>query len=164
MKSWIFILFISFCGLSCTSFKVRQVTASNRDSVQGLRFFMPQPFLLVAEKDLLVDGVKKIKQAGEETTTTTEKMAVARKELHCSIIYLPDPQQEYAISTFTGKTPKSIKLVDGWRLTAFNLKEENLISPQQMGLLSGTKGLAPGIYSIHNKDGLPCLQRVEIIQ
>ncbi len=120
--------------------------------------------MLVAEKDLLVDGVKKVKQAKEETTTTTEKMAVARKELHCSIIYLPDPQQEYAISTFTGKTPKSIKLEDGWRLTALNLKEENLISQKQAGLLSGTKGLSPGIYAIHNKDGVLCLQRVEIVQ
>lgn len=164
MKKLMIILIIISSCFSCSSFRVTEVTQSNRESVSGLRFFLPQPYFLVAEKDLLVDGIQTVKQAGEEKTTTTEKMAVARKELLCSIIYLPDPQKEYAISTFSGKIPKSIQLEDGWRLTGYNLSGQNQISQTQVGLLSGTKGLTPGIYAIRNKDGMTVLQRVELIQ
>ena len=164
MKKLILILLGSLSFFSCTSFKVTRITESNRDSISGLRFFLPRPYLLVAEKDLLVDGVKTVKECETETTTMTEKMAVARKELLCTVIYLPDPQKEYAISTFSGKVPKSIKLEDGWRLSGINLPGMNSARDNKAGLLSGTEGLSPGVYALDYQKGQTLLRKLKIIQ
>lgn len=163
MIKQIFLLSVLLGSFSCSSFKVTRVTDANRNQVKGLRFFIPAPYLLVAEKDLLVDGEKTVKENSEGRTSTIKKMAVARRELHCSVVYLPDPQKEYSISTLSGKTPKSVRLEDGWRLTGVNCPEYPTLTAQQFWLLSGTKGLQPGLYAIHYEEQGPILKKVEII-
>lgn len=155
----ILLLFLS----SCSSFTVTKLTDQNREEVEGLRFFMPKAYLLVAEKDLLVDGLKTVKDDGKNKVSTTQKMAVARKELRCSVIYLPDPQQEYAIETLSSKTSQSIRFENGWQLTGFNEVEDTSLSSETLHFLSGTEGLVPGIYEIRQENGSTLLKKVEII-
>ena len=160
----IIILFTVLLGcFSCSSYKVTKVTQENRHTVKGLRFFMPAPYLLVAEKDLLVDGLTTVKEGEKGKVSTTEKMAVARKELQCSVIYLPDPQQEYAIRTSVNANT-SIKLKDGWRLSGINSLESPDIGEKELKLLSGTQDLTPGVYAIILKDSPPTLKKVEILR
>lgn len=163
MKKLFIILCILLSCFSCSSIKITKVTDANRQNIEGVRFFLPVPYLMVAEKDLLVDGLKTVKENTKETITTTKKMAVARRELHCSVIYLPDPQQEYVLSTSSGNTPESFSLKDGWRLTGINLPESTQLTAGEVWLLSGTEGLAPGIYAIRYKDSQPFLKKVEIL-
>ena len=163
MRTLILLSFIVTSLCSCSTFQVTKVDESNRNSVKGLRFFMPQAYLLVAEKDLLVDGLKTIKESDQQKVTSTQKMAVARKELRCSIIYLPNPQREYAISTNFGEVPKSIRLEDGWKLTGYNDFQEPVLGDETLHYLSGTEGLVPGIYAIEQEEGQIILKKVEIL-
>lgn len=163
MKKLIILLSILICLCSCSSYTVTKVTDENRHELNGLRFFQPAPYLLVAEKDLLVDGVKTVKESSAERTTTTQKMAVARRELQCSVIYLPNPDEEYSISTYSGKIPEAVRIEDGWRLTGINVSETPGLTAGQLWMLTGTKDLTPGMYSIRYKNGSPFLKKVEII-
>lgn len=151
-------------AVSCSSYSVTEINDENRHTAEGLRFFQPKPFLLVAEKDILVDGLKTVKESDNSKTTTTEKMAVARKELYCSVIYLPDPLKEFAIET-SHKSSVQIQLEDGWRLTGLNTSQNNSsLTEAQAGILSGTEGLTPGVYAIEFDGTLPFLKKVEIIK
>jgi hypothetical protein len=163
MKNLFILLPVVLTCFACSSsYTVTKVSDSNRHTLKGLRFYLPVPYLLVAEKNLLIDGLKTVKQDSKGTTTSTEKMAIARKELQCSVIYLPDPRQEYSIITPAGQT--AIKLENGWKLTGINnLKSTELVTPRQLQLLSGTKGLEPGLYALVYKRGRPILRKVDIL-
>ena len=90
-------------------------------------------------------------------------MAVARKELRCSIIYLPNPQEEYAISTRFTEIPRSVHLEDGWKLTGINAEQSETVNDDTLHYLSGTEGLEPGVYEIAHEQGEIVLKKVEII-
>ena len=163
MSRFLSILLLLLACSSCSSYRVTELNEENRHEVDGLRFFQPKAFLLVAEKDVLVDGIKTVKESDDSKTTTMEKMAVARKELHCSVIYLPDPQKEFSIET--SQKSIQVKLEDGWRLSGLNLGQDNeTLTASQIGLLSGTQGLSPGIYAIEIDGESPILKKVEIIK
>lgn len=162
MKRMLILLSVLLCLFSCNSYTITKVTDENRHEIKGLRFFQPAPFLLVAEKDLLLDGIKTINENSEGKTTTVKKMAVARRELQCSVIYLPDPQKEYSISIPSGKSPATVRLEDGCRLTGINLSDSPLLKARDLSLLSGSKDLQPGVYAILYQDGQPILKKVEV--
>ena len=163
MKQLLIILLLLICSISCSSYKVTKVTDANRDEIRGLRFFLPSPYLLVAEKDLLVEGLKTVKESSAGKTTTTQKMAVARRELQCSVIYLPNPEQEYAISKLSEEEIKTIHFEDGWRLTGFSNPKSSILTAGQLWLLSGTKDLQAGMYAVNYKNGKATLEKVEIV-
>ena len=163
MKIIIILLLVLFSSLACNSYTVTKVTDSNRSEVKGLRFFLPTPYLLVAEKDLLIDGLKTVREDKESKTSTVKKMAVARRELQCKVIYLPNPEEEYSIETLFGKVSQSIKLEDGWKLCGINNLQCKELSPTQLNLLSGTAGLLPGVYAVLYKGNQPFLKKVAIV-
>ena len=90
-------------------------------------------------------------------------MAVARRELQCSVIYLPNPQEEYSIETLFGKVSQSISLEDGWKLCGINKLQGKELSSAQLNLISGTEGLQPGVYAVLYKDSQPYLKKVAIV-
>ena len=164
MKRFLYILLLSMTCSSCSTYTVTKLDERNCHDVKGLRFFQPKPFLLVAEKDILVDGIKTVKESNGSKTTTMEKMAVARKELLCSVIYLPDPQKEYSIET-SHNSSVQVRLEDGWRLTGLNLGQgSETMTTSQVSQLSGTQGLSPGVYAIEFDGKNPILKKVEIIK
>jgi hypothetical protein len=171
----LFILAIIGMLASCTS-TITKVTEENRMDVQGLRFSRPTPYLLVAAKDVIVDGVKSVKENGKAKETTTQKMAIARKELECSLIYLPNPQEEYVIDAEQAEE-LGLVLKDGWMLTAmYGVSAEELpqglfVDTQKasmlnsyIGKLTGTMDLQPGFYQIvFDGAGITGLKKVKVI-
>ena len=163
MKKFIFLFLLIINSLACRTYTVTKVTDSNRSEVKGLRFFLPSPYLLVAEKDLLIDGLKTVTEDKTGKTSTVKKMAVARRELQCRVIYLPNPQEEYSIETLSGKVSQSISLEDGWKLCGINKLQGKELSSAQLNLISGTEGLQPGVYAVLYKDSHPYLKKVAIV-
>lgn len=161
----IFISLLAMAVTSCvTTPKVVRVTPENEKTIEGVRFFMPKAYLLVAEKDILVDGAEKktVGKDGKTTLIETQKMALAEKELVSSIIYLPNPQEEYAIS-ITEKA--QLNIIDGWRLEGIN-RQELKTNKQVLEVLTGMKDLEAGFYEIiHNEAGsISSLKKIEIIK
>jgi hypothetical protein len=174
MKALIVALIVGLCA-SCTT--ITKVTEENCADLEGVRFFRPTPYLLVAHKDVIIDGIKQEKELSSgEKETTTQKFAVARKELECSLVYLPNPQEEYVIDS-AHMTRLGFILKDGWMLTGMygekasalpqdlyvsQSREKNLKST--IGKLTGMMNLEPGLYQLVYENGkVSGLKQVKVI-
>ena len=90
----------------CAGYSVRPHPGEN---AEGLRFYRPEPYLLVTLK------------ATENTTakTTTLEPTVA-------VVWLPNYDEEYVITTwsFLSKAEFAFTLTDGWRLASISAKSD----------------------------------------
>ena len=146
--------------------KIVKITPENKDIIDGVRFYMPKAYLLIAEKDVIVDGKEKkyVGKDGKEVIET-EKMALPERDLVASITYLPNPKEQYAVMNVS--KDNRINLVDGWRLEGINLQENELKSNKHvLEVLTGMKDLEPGVYEIlYNEAGsIETLKKVQIIK
>ena len=158
----IFALIVTGCT---TKVEIVRITDENKDQINGIRFYMPKPYLLIAEKDVMVDGNKKVsKDKDGREVVETEKMALPEKDLVASIIYLPNPQQEYAVKNVTND--QSINLVDGWRLEGVNNKSDLKANKHVLEVLTGMKDINPGMYEIiYNEAGsIETLRKIQIVK
>ena len=150
MKSkLILLIIIAFVISGCTGIEVRKVTSKNEDSVKGIRYYRPWPYLLV--------------------TQNTEDISSLKLE----IIYLPNTKESYAINmkSGVGTSDYSLALKDGWLLTEFNEKRDTQV-PEFIDSVGGifsladltqlfridrnaqVKTIVPGLYSFKfDKDG-----------
>lgn len=98
---------------ACSSVEIVRVTDDNRNSIEGLRFYRPVPYLLVTES-------AQAKKSKENT---------AASEYTYQIKYLPDKSEEYAIQTRYrfGSLKNSYKLEDGWNLTLVDVNADQKI-------------------------------------
>lgn len=141
---------VVLCG--CAGVSVTHVPPG--DVSPGVHFTRSRPYLLIS---------KQIKAGSGKTTleeTNTSEKAPATIEYSSSIVYLPDPSQEYTVTLQSGlgSANGSVKLADGWMLTEFGAtadsKTTNLVSTA--ATLAGTvitaaaKAAAPaeGLYLI----------------
>ena len=136
------------------------VTAENKH-LEGVRFVLPEAYLFVAEKAVVVTGF----ETKEGDKVTTETMELSEKELVTSIIYLPNPKCEYLIKN---ADPEDIILKDGWRFEGFasyshQQENEKLQIDALVKLLTGTQGLTPGIYRFLRDESGSITQIKEII-
>ncbi len=117
----------------CANIDVQRVTKANTDSVHGIRYWRPAPYLYIT---------------GDKEGACTAK-----------IIYLPDKSEEYVMTPHPGFGSITFKpsLQDGWNLTnldsSMDSKTADLISA--IAKITGVSkdntaphGLKPGIYKM----------------
>lgn len=119
---------------ACAGVRVSRLTPGN-DRVEGVRFYRPAPYLLVAMDD---KGV-----------------------LRASLIYLPKMNEEYVVQVKPGigSAEAKFKLEDGWNLTEFGATSDSKTAElvtSLTGLLqaaaaelkaAGAPSPAPGLYA-----------------
>ena len=153
----------------CSTFNVTKVTPENSADLEGIRFNLPTPYLLVAEKDVILDG--QVITSGE--TKTVNRMALPKKSLDCSLVYLPNPNEEYVINTRRA-AGLEIEIVDGWRLVAAKGRHRltqqlpstvKAPSEKTIGALTGMMDLTPGMYSfVYKNGGLKPQRKIDLVR
>jgi len=116
---------------ACATVEIKKITDSTY--TDGLRFYRPEPYLLVTkDKD---------------------------DKLQTAVIYLPNKTQEYALRTIMGigAIEMNATLTDGWNLTVIGAKIDSKV-PETITAISGalsaargaaaTATLEPGLYRI----------------
>ena len=141
MRAMAFIGVLAVAG--CANIDIQKVTSANQDTVHGIRYWRPAPYLSV--------------------TGDTNGTCVAR------LVYLPNMKEEYAITPIGGFGSINFKptLTDGWNLTALDATVDSKTSVSDfLGAITKIQGLAiarsrttpgmmtPGIYKlIFDNDG-----------
>jgi len=100
----------------------------------GIRFYRPQPYILVSQ-------------------TRDDKGNVTGNSI--SVVYLPDPTQEYVIRerAWIGSVSMKPTLTDGWNLVGLDTTVDTKIPEMLNALLGAAKlGVAPGARQIPGKD------------
>lgn len=139
-SKWILLLLaVATCAPGCVPrVKVRKNPGPGDT---GIRYYRPKPYLLLTPGG---GSVQVVEEEGKKTTTTTASDEFVNIQLQ----YLPDFSEEYAIEVKTGlgKADVSLKLEDGWNLTAINQNldsqtDENIAATAE--LLKAVGGLVP---------------------
>jgi len=153
------ILLLSWMG--CASVKVEPVQpGANAD---GLRFFRPAPYLLVATTEAGQSG----------------KPGQANRKVTYQLIWLPDYSKEYRIhhTGFIGSASLKVKLDSGWQLTelgidrdtkAPDMVKEGTGLAKALGVAASAKNgeeLGPGLYRLqYGADGnVESLEKVRVV-
>jgi hypothetical protein len=114
------LILLAYCVIlsSCATVEVRKITESTYSD--GLRFYRPEPYLLVT-KD-------------------------AEGKLQTSLIYLPNKTEEYVLRTVPGigAIEMNATLADGWKLTDIGAKIDSKV-PETITALSGALTAAGGM-------------------
>lgn len=129
-KTMLALFSVLFSG--CATVEITKITDSTyRD---GLRFYRPEPYLLVTK-----DGQDK---------------------LQTSLIYLPNKKQEYALRTTVGigTVDMSATLKDGWNLTDIGAKIDSKV-PETIEAITGALKAAAGRFQQTSLD--PGLYRID---
>lgn len=107
----------------CASVSVTHV--ADGDKSDGVHFYEPRPYLLVAAQSKTTPGA-----GGAPAVTSTEYTS--------QIIYLPDTTKLYVIKANSGlgTVNASVKLKDGWMLTDFGDQRDSKI-PETITALTG---------------------------
>lgn len=115
MRKTIAICIMTLFILSCAHVEIRKVESAD---AEGIRFYRPWPYLMVAVND--------------------KGLCVP------SIIYLPDMSQEYTMIPHSGLGSATLKptLKDGWNLTAYDSSVDSKI-PETIGAISGLVAKLP---------------------
>ncbi len=131
----IFILMLAVTMVSCSAVEITKVSDSTYSD--GVRFYRPEPYLLVTKDK---DG-----------------------NLQTSIISLPNKNEEYVIKPKVrlGTVEVSATLEGGWNLTQLGTKADTKI-PEMITALTGTLQAAGGIAALRTSLPLePGLYRIE---
>lgn len=134
LKKWGLIFIAVAMAAACAAVRVSRLT-SDKEYVEGIRFYRPAPYLLVTED--------------------------AKGDLEVSLIYLPKTNEEYVIrfKSGPGSADMKFKLDGGWNLTEFGETRDSKI-PELVtslagaftGALKGGEGVtskpAPGLYAL----------------
>ena len=151
------VLLVALAG--CAGYKVLPVDSKN-DAQEGLRFYRPQPYLVVRED-------------------TTGKKAGTERRLAYEVIYLPDYSKGYVMQRRggLGTVEASVKLTNGWMLAELGMKTDSQV-PQTIEAIAKiipavlgvplaknqtADTLTPGLYQIRldSLDGV-YLKRVDL--
>jgi hypothetical protein len=100
----------------------------------GIRFFRPQPYILVSQ-------------------TKDDKGNFTGNSI--SVIYLPDPGQEYVIreEVLLGSISMKPNLTDGWNLVGLETTADSKIPETITALVGAAKlGVAPGARQVPGRD------------
>ena len=102
LKKWGFFLAAVVLTAACARISVSRL-ASDKDFVEGIRFYRPAPYLLVTAND--------------------------KGALQVSLIYLPKTSEEYVIQfkSGLGSADMKFKLDGGWNLTDFGETRDSKI-------------------------------------
>lgn len=112
MKNKFYLLsVIVFLMTGCAGVEITKITPKNADK-EGIRFYRPWPYLLVAED--------------------------ANGKFQTQNIYLPKTNEEYVISVKSGigTSDVSVTLANGWQLTQYGEKRDSKI-PETIGAITG---------------------------
>ena len=130
---------VLLAGTGCATTRVTRITWRNSERLQGYRYCLPQPYLLVSEPATSVmnktDGTLK----SEKSTETEPQM---------EIIYLPDMREQYSIRpwAFLAKQDLGFTLENGWNLTSVNAKQDATAALEAMaGLAESMVETAPNL-------------------
>ncbi len=137
-KKIVLVLTICILILGCTGGKFI-VKKNPSDTDEGFRYYLPKPYLLVANKI-------------DENTKSIVREA--------KIIYLPDIEEKYSITVIGGTTGSfdgSLKLEDGWKLTQVDQKFDAKIAETITALSSlvkelKLKELKPTVFELYEID------------
>lgn len=116
MKGIVFILIITLAITNCAGVKV---TKTDDPTKEGIRFYRPEPYLLVT------------KEVSKQNDQIVEKYI-------SKIIWLPNNIDEYVIKTQTGigVVKYNVTLTDGWQLTSFGNERDTQV-PQTITAVTG---------------------------
>lgn len=124
---------IALCGLcGCSQVIVEQYKPTEYKN--GIRFYRPQPYILVSQ-------------------TKDDKGSPTGNSI--SVVYLPDPTQEYVIRVDAGFGSVSMKptLTDGWNLVGLDTTIDTKIPETITALVGAAKlGVAPGAKQVPGHD------------
>ena len=114
MRLLILVMCLTLGG--CASVDIQKVTDSNRDTVHGIRYWRPAPYLAI--------------------TAQPDKTCIAK------IMYLPDSSEEYVMTPTGGFGSVTFKptLTDGWNLTALDTNIDSKAS-DVLGVLTKMLGM-----------------------
>lgn len=136
----------ALCLSACANIEFQKITDANRNSARGVRYWRPAPYLVVS--------------AGPNQTCFG------------TIIYLPDPSEEYVMTPTPGFGTVAFKpsLADGWNLTSVDASIDSkaaegfgVLGTAVPALVQGARqpmpdtALNPGMYRIRmdrNSGGL----------
>lgn len=123
------ILTFSILVSGCASVDVTKVTPANTGKDLGVRYYRPAPYLLLQKK-------KTVTAAGATVY-----------EYPATILWLPDPEQEYGIRANTkwriGSAEASGTLTDGWNLVGFGQKSDSKVPETLSSIASLASAAAP---------------------
>jgi hypothetical protein len=127
---------VSLCALGiaflvgCASVAVRKVSAGDTDSLEGVRFYRPAPYLVVSASSS--DSKQTSAQAAKGSSTET---------LQYAVVWMPDLSQEYVIQVKSGLGSVTFNptLENGWNLTGLNATTDSKTAE----LLTALTGLVP---------------------
>ena len=121
------------CASGCASVAVKKLPAGGDDSMEGIRFYRPVPYLMVSEAS------SEPKQSN--TSTSSSPGSSPAPTLQFTIVWMPDLSQEYAIRTNSGLVSIEFNptLENGWNLTGLNAKVDSKTGE----LLTAVAGLVP---------------------
>lgn len=127
-----FLLSLAFCALTAGCSGGTFIVKKNpTDNDEGFRYYLPKPYLLVSNKEEVVDGKKIL-------TRDTR------------IIYLPDPAEKYSIDVeggTAGSFKGSLELENGWNLTKVNQEYDTKTAETISSLASLIKEVKPGFFA-----------------
>jgi hypothetical protein len=137
--------------IGCASVTVRKVPTGDNDSLEGVRFYRPAPYLMVS------DSSSESKQ-----TSAQAAKGPSAKTLQYSVIWMPDLSQEYVIQVKSGLGSVTFNptLENGWNLTGLNAtadsKTAELLTaltgfvPKALSSAAGVKPakVTPGMYRL----------------
>lgn len=113
----------------CSGVQIHRVTDATYD--EGLRFYRPDPYLLVTDTP----------DKGRQTT----------------VIWLPNYNQEYAVCTvgWWGSSEVTATLDDGWNLTSLGVNRDSKISD----ILTAISGSVGSAAAWKTKEGVPTAEK-----
>lgn len=131
-------LILFLCGCATTPYSVPISQKAKVESPgKGIPYYLPHPYLVVTKNLTCVTAVKSESAASQSTDQAAAKKvsdgskgaaqndAASNKDNYAmQVIYLPDPDQKYALyfDKGTGSYDSAITLVDGWKLAGLNMK------------------------------------------
>lgn len=122
---------LCFCG--CAQVQVKRL-AANDTATEGVRFYAPQPYLLVTIM-------------GDPTIETVSKSSAS--QFQSQIIWLPKMNEQYVVNVKPGlgTADGSIKLENGWMLSELGSSIDSK-GPETMAAISGAIKDASGLLKV----------------
>jgi hypothetical protein len=172
----------------CASIDVKPLKpdgSANHHAVDGIRYYLPKPYLLVAElppsmnaksastsqleERALAAGAppaggvttNNVSSSSSPGTASDLSFGAATPEYIIKLIYLPDYQHPMAIqqhSGLTGSSTLSPTLQDGWMLTSLNGSADTKVAETLTGLasvISSAGSLAGPLLAARSVSGTP---------
>lgn len=156
-------LVLFLCGCATTPYSVPLSRKAKVESPgKGIPYYLPHPYLVVTKNLTCVTAVKPESTASQNADQTAAKKdpdgskgavndasgkndtALNKDAYAMQVIYLPDPDQKYALyfDKGTGSYDSAITLVDGWKLAGLNMKGDAKTAETIQAVGSAIKDIA----------------------